>query len=224
MTTNRLKIANSFCNVDVRKGLSKAYVHFKGQRLQPLCRKLGIKYAQALVGFSERGRKARFGYQPIFDGVVVSAKSASKLMYAVEDRDKRAMARPVKSPEQLAKDRNRRQQREVVAFAADIKDQFPGCPDDEVLKIAIHACKVGSGRVGRTSTLGTDEKVHLAVVAHIRHCHTDYEQLLDGCGDDDDRQYARDCVSDQIDAILEKWQSDTMQAPVTSNKITTLDF
>jgi len=138
--------------------------------------------------------------------VVVSAKSAPKLMQAVEERDKRVMARPKKSPEQLAEARNRRHQREVSEFAAAIKDQFPGCPDDEVLGIAAHACAVGSGRVGRTSTLSTDEKVHLAVVAHIRHCHTDYEQLLGGFGDYDDRQEARECVSDEIDAVLEKWR------------------
>ena len=106
----------------------------------------------------------------------------------------------------MAADRNRRHQREVTAFAAAIKMQFPGCPDDEIPAIASHACEVGSGRVGRTSTLSTDEKVHLAVVAHIRHCHTEYEQLLDGFGDDDDRRYDRDCVSDQIDAVLEQWR------------------
>ncbi len=119
----RLKIANCYGNVDVRKKLSKAYVHVGGQRLQPLCRKLGIKYAQALVGFSERGRKARFGYQPEFDGVVVSARSARKLHSAIEERVKRAAERPRKSPQQLATERNRRRQREVDTFAAAIGNQ-----------------------------------------------------------------------------------------------------
>lgn len=104
----RLKIANSYGNVDVRTKLSKAYVHVGGQRLQPLCRKLGIKYAQALVGFSERGPSARFGYQPQFDCVVVSARYARKLLRAIEERVERAAERPQKSPQQLETERNRR--------------------------------------------------------------------------------------------------------------------
>ncbi len=124
----RLKIANCYGNVDVRKKLSKAYVHVGGQRLQPLCRKLGIKYAQALVGFSERGWKVRFGYQPEFDGVVVSARSAQKLRRAIEGRVKRTAERPQKSQQQLAAERNRRQLREADSFAAAIESQFPNCP------------------------------------------------------------------------------------------------
>ena len=216
----RLKIANDYGNVDVREKLSKAYVHVGGQRLQPLCRKLGIKYAQALVGFSERGRKARFGYQPEFDGVVVSARSAQKLRRAIEERVKRAAERPQKSPQQRAAERNRRQHREADSFAAAIESQFPNCPEDEAYEIACHACEVGSGRVGRTATLSLEEKVHLAVVAHIRHRHTAYEQLLDDFGDDEDRRYARHCVSGQIDAILEKWQGDSEQAVAPSQPST----
>jgi hypothetical protein len=86
----RLKIANTFGSVDVRGKLARTYAHVPGPRLQPLCRKLGIRYADALVGFRERGRKARFGYSPVLDGVVVSARSAPKLRKAVEDRDRRA--------------------------------------------------------------------------------------------------------------------------------------
>ncbi len=202
-----LKIANSYGSIDVRYKLAKSYVHVRGKRLQPLCRKLGIKHAEALVGFSERGRKARFGYHLEFDGVVVSARSAPKLLHAVEQREMRAMARPRKSPEQVAAARHRRHQRAVSAFAAAIKEKLPGCSDTEVQQIAAHACAVGSGRVGRTSTLTTDEKVHLAVVAHVRHCHTDYEQLLDGFSDEEDRSDARDCVSGQIDTVLERWRA-----------------
>lgn len=87
--THNLAIANHYGNVDVRNGLSKAYVHVLGQRLQPLCRKMGIKYAQALTGFEERGRRGKFGHSPIFDGVVVSARSAPRLLQAVKDRDER---------------------------------------------------------------------------------------------------------------------------------------
>jgi hypothetical protein len=43
---------------------------------------------------------------------------------------------------------------------------------------ADHAAVVGSGRVGRTSTLSLEEKAALAARAHIRHHHTDYEDQL----------------------------------------------
>jgi hypothetical protein len=41
------------------------------------------------------------------------------------------------------------------------------------------AAVVGSGRVGRTKTLGLDERAALAARAYIRHQYTDYEQRLE---------------------------------------------
>jgi hypothetical protein len=59
---------------------------------------------------------------------------------------------------------------------------------------ATRASEVGSGRVGRTSTLTLAEKAELASRAHIRHQHTAYEDELastllhaDGRFTDDDR-------------------------------------
>jgi Rad4 beta-hairpin domain 3 len=77
----------TYGNVDGRYGVRKGYVYVRGQRLQSLCRKLGIRFAQALIEF---GGKKRFGYHPIFDGVVVSARSASKLLAAIKEREERA--------------------------------------------------------------------------------------------------------------------------------------
>ena len=90
----RLSIANGYGSVDIRNGLAKAYVHIRGQRLQPLCRKLGIKYAEALVDFEERGRKAKYGWAPRFDGVVISRRSKSKLLQAIAERNAGTAARP----------------------------------------------------------------------------------------------------------------------------------
>lgn len=75
-----LKIKNSFGNCDVRKGVPKGYKHIKGKRLGVLCRKLAIKYVPAFVGFGE----SHYGYEPILDGVVVTAKSAPKVQTALE--------------------------------------------------------------------------------------------------------------------------------------------
>lgn len=54
------------------------------------------------------------------------------------------------------------------------------CPEGVECAIAEHACLKSSGRVGRTAAAKSmDESVvRLAVIAHIRHTQTIYEQLL----------------------------------------------
>lgn len=123
----------------------------------------------------------------------------------------------------LAVRRARQQEREVVAFLDSILKRFPGCPADEAREIAAHACEVGSGRVGRSST--ADDPVRAAVVAHIRHVHTDYDDLLDSriesWMDFADRQEvraeAREHVSDQIDEILGRWEASTTVSEMTGS-------
>ena len=68
----------------------------------------------------------------------------------------------------------------VSAFAAAIRQQFPRCPAKEANEIAEHACRKYSGRVGRTAAAKefNPEPIRLAVIAHIRHVHTDYDELL----------------------------------------------
>jgi hypothetical protein len=62
----RLPIANPWGNVDVQGLTPEGYVHVDGERLQPLCRKLGVRYAVALTGWSG-SKKYR---KPVLDGVV----------------------------------------------------------------------------------------------------------------------------------------------------------
>lgn len=114
MTT--LSMANDYGSVDIRNGLSRNYVHVGGKRLQPLCRRLGIKYAEALIGFAEGGRKGRFGYSPKIDGVVVSARSAPKLLAAIKEREERAntpasVTRRKKAKQARARQRQREEDR-----------------------------------------------------------------------------------------------------------------
>lgn len=132
----RLKIANSYGSVDVRGKLARTYVHVPGLRLQPLCRKLGIRYADALVGFSERGRKARFGYGPVLNGVVVSARSAPTLRLAVEERDRRSAERAEREKERaerrLALEAARRAEAERqrrLETEQRLSDLFPRLPE-----------------------------------------------------------------------------------------------
>jgi hypothetical protein len=93
----------------------------------------------------------------------------------------------------------------VAAFAEAVRRHFPGCPPDDERTIAAHACEKYSGRVGRSaSAKELDETaVRLAVVAHVRHVHTDYDRLLDsGVA----RRDARDRIRGTVDRVMAKWQ------------------
>jgi hypothetical protein len=62
-----------------------------------------------------------------------------------------------------------------------------------------------SGRVGRSSgAKGFEQKpIELAVRAHIRHEHTNYDELLMMGWDRDD---ARIEIMDEVELVIEKWQ------------------
>jgi len=94
----------------------------------------------------------------------------------------------------------------VAGFAKRVRELFPNCPAGREQVIAEHACQKYSGRVGRSaSAKSLDEKfILLAVIAHIRHAETNYDELLSrGL----DRPLARDEVADEIDEVLTQWKS-----------------
>ncbi len=95
-------------------------------------------------------------------------------------------------------------------FALRVGELFPGCPTGRDADIAEHACLKCSGRIGRTAWAKRldEEAVRLAVVAHIRHAETTYDELL-MMGHD--RWEARDIITDKVDRILEQWESPTPQ-------------
>jgi hypothetical protein len=89
-------------------------------------------------------------------------------------------------------------------FAVRIRGLYPACPVARETQIAKHACLRSSRRVGRTAaakSLSADI-IQLAVIAHIRHKETDYDNLLVKLGD---RQKARDTVEEKVLATLEIW-------------------
>jgi hypothetical protein len=92
----------------------------------------------------------------------------------------------------------------VNQFAACIRELFPSCPPDIEQTIASHACQKYSGRVGRSAAAkGLDEEaIRLAVIAHLRHTATNYDDLLSrGC----ERTEARQCVVPAIERVLTNW-------------------
>lgn len=94
----------------------------------------------------------------------------------------------------------------VESFAERVRDLFPGCPAGREQVIAEHACLKYSGRVGRSAAAkNLDENaVRLAVIAHIRHAETDYDELL---ASGYDRQVARAQVKEAVDRILAQWET-----------------
>jgi hypothetical protein len=107
------------------------------------------------------------------------------------------------------RDENRRAAQDLglqAAFADEISRMLPRCPPERTEAIARHACTRSSGRVGRSAAgraLHSDA-VLAAVVASIRHVDTSYDELLmAGIARDEARQRVRD----EVQAVLDAWQS-----------------
>ena len=101
----------------------------------------------------------------------------------------------------------------VARFAARVLELYRLCPRGRAKLIAEHACRKYSGRVGRSSAAkALDENaIRLAVVAHVRHTETNYDELLvSGC----DRQEARARVDDQLSAVLRAWKRGEPNEPM----------
>jgi hypothetical protein len=93
----------------------------------------------------------------------------------------------------------------VAAFAQRVRELYPNIPAGREQGIAEHACLKYSGRVGRSASAKEldEEAVRLAVIAHIRHTETKYDELLDqGL----ERGMARDEVKFEIKDVLERWR------------------
>lgn len=106
---------------------------------------------------------------------------------------------------QAAVRREAEDQAYIVSFTREVKRLFPGCPLSEARKIAAHACAKHSGRVGRTAAAKEldEEMVRLAVIAHVRHLHTDYDRIIARTRD---KRGARDRIRNKVTAVLQEWE------------------
>ena len=95
----------------------------------------------------------------------------------------------------------------VFRFAQRGRELSPGCPVGREHVIAEHACQKYSGRVGRSvgAKRLDEEFIRLAVVAHIRHAETNYDEML---SQGTDRHSAREQVQDEIDKVLDRWKAE----------------
>jgi len=148
-----------------------------------------------VVRFSRsRGRYERQGL------LVESGALERAQQECLSDEDQRRIAR-----ERAAWAREREDQRYIEQFASAIRASYSACPELEALAIARHACQKHSGRVGRSAAAKAldVEAVDLAVRAHVRHTHSDYDHLL---ATGLDRLEARSAVADQVAIVLKNWR------------------
>jgi hypothetical protein len=90
----------------------------------------------------------------------------------------------------------------LATASSELHEKFPEMPEDQVKMVLKHGFKKNSGRVGRTSLIPLSRKAVLAVIAHVRHKHTEYNKMLER---GDERKDARRAVRKQIEIILRRW-------------------
>lgn len=97
-------------------------------------------------------------------------------------------------------------QQYVQHFATRLRELFPRCPSRREVAIAEHACLKYSGRVGRSAAAKSldENAVRMAVIAHIRHAETQYDELLMRGYE---RWDARAQVEEVVGRVLTKWEA-----------------
>ena len=153
------------------------------------------KLSAVVVRFSRSRR--RYERQ----GLLVEADALERAQKeCLSDEDQRRIAR-----ERASTARERADQRYIEQFVEVVRSSYPGCPEAEAVAIARHACQKYSGRVGRSAAAKAfeTEAIDLAVKAHVRHTHTDYDRLL---SKGFDRSDARSAVARKLAAVIEQWR------------------
>jgi hypothetical protein len=146
-----------------------------------------------------RWSRARKRYER--QGLLVEAEALEKAeQECLADSEARARRREREAERRAELDRHY-----VERFAERVRQLFPGCPAGRELVIAEHACLKYSGRVGRSAAAKSldESAVRLAVIAHIRHAETDYDDLL---AQSLDRRDARAQVEEEVAQAIEKWE------------------
>jgi len=94
----------------------------------------------------------------------------------------------------------------IKRFAKRVRELFPRCPAGREMAIAEHACLKYSGRIGRSAAAKSldEEALHLAVIAHIRHTETRYDDYL---ARGDERWEARTKVEEAVSQVFRKWKT-----------------
>jgi hypothetical protein len=93
----------------------------------------------------------------------------------------------------------------VADFAAKVVEMFPEAPPREAEAIAARACERYCMRVGRSARAKAlaDDAIALAVRAHVRHAHTEYDRIL---AEGMEPAAARGLVRSSIERVLARWR------------------
>jgi len=93
----------------------------------------------------------------------------------------------------------------IKTFTLKIRQQYPSMPKGKEIEIAKHACEKYSGRVGRSAKAKelNNDFITLAVIAHIRHTETKYDQMLDNMME---KTIARKKIYNVVKDVLELWE------------------
>ena len=153
----------------------------------------------ALRAVVVRFTRARKRYER--QGILIEEQAleqAERECLADADARVRAMARG-------AERRAREDAEHTAAFAGRLRELYPGCPALERETIAARACARSSGRIGRTAKARQldESALDLAVRAHVRHAHTDYDELLASGWE---RREARARIEPELDRVLAAWR------------------
>jgi len=145
-----------------------------------------------------RWSRARKRYER--QGLLVEAEALEKAeQECLADSEARTRRREREAERRAELDRTY-----VERFAERVRQLFPGCPAGREMVIAEHACQKYSGRVGRSAAAKSldESAVQMAVIAHVRHAETDYDELL---AQGFDRWDARAQVEEDIAQVMAKW-------------------
>ena len=147
-----------------------------------------------------RWSRARKRYER--QGLLVEAGALDQAeQECLADEDARARRR-----EREAARRAELDQQYVQRFALRVRELYPRIPPGREVAIAEHACLKYSGRVGRSAEAKSldEQAIRLAVVAHIRHTETRYDELL-AAGYE--RWEARAEVEGAVARVLARWEA-----------------
>jgi hypothetical protein len=153
-----------------------------------------------LVAVVLRWSRARKRYER--QGLLVEAEALEQAeQECLADSEARARRREREAERRAELDRQY-----VERFAERVREIFPACPLGREMAIAEHACLKYSGRVGRSAAAKSldESAVRLAVIAHIRHAETQYDQLL---AEGFDRRDARAQVEGAVSRVLTEWEA-----------------
>ncbi len=152
-----------------------------------------------LVAVVLKWSRARKRYER--QGLLVEAKALAEAeRECLADSEARALRREREAARRAELDREY-----VERFALRVRELFPRCLPGREVAITEHACLKYSGRIGRSAAAKDfDEKViRLAVIAHVRHTETRYDDLL---AKGQERMEARAQVEDAVARVLTQWQ------------------